>query len=162
MIRFERDFTVELLFTDGPFDPLPVDPATSSQYQSEQQYQQMPSYQTGLAPQTSQPFTGEYQSATRDFQSTESFIDPQTTTSNVNPIPSSSSTMSWYQPSMNTSSTMMPPPPINRETKENRQMLNQASDAVARATERLMTMGSMQKNEIDQYTNQVPPQKTQL
>lgn len=195
--RLRMGFSVELLFTDGPFDALPVDPASVAQTNSQQQFQaptqelyprvnaQMASTQNTSAPVQYAQAPNNYpmpsyasmsypvaQTPTNPFQAPvvaappvqldqrileSNYVAPQPSTQSYGPASVNTGSMGWYHPSVNSSMSTMPPP-VNRETKDNRQMLNQATDAVARATERLMTISKP----VQVDNNIAPVQKTQM
>jgi len=174
--KIRKGFTVEFLFTDGPFDALPVDPSMAvPQTQAQpQQYTQLsemhPQYmQTANMPNASAASlypainqdADQYTQYRDASQFSESNFTPPTPSNTTMEQMNATPVMDWYNPSATTMTSSMPPP-IDRTTKENRQMLNQASDAVARATERLMSMGTVQPKTDLNSMNQVPLQKTQL
>jgi len=111
--KLRKGFTVELLFTEGPFDPLPADPNAVPQV-IQQPLQQPIQY--------------------RD-------VTPEQHASETIPVhmEGQASNMEWYHPAPDSHivTEQSAPPPINRSTKDNRVALDNATDAVARATERL-------------------------
>jgi len=170
--KIRKGFTVEFMFTDGPFDALPVDPTlavpqTQAQpqphdyalnYGGQPQYSEYSQYPKDMpAPSATNLYPA---TATREVSQTEfseSYYAPPQSEAAIDPfITNSTPAMEWYNPAVTMASPM--PPPVDRTTKDNRQMLNQASDALARATERLKTMGA----KADPMQNQAPAQVYQM
>jgi len=175
--KIRKGFTVEVLFTDGPTDPLPVDPLSVPQYNNQPSlypqtgaFPQMASmqnanYQQQYAPsanyQMPQTMTGQYTTREISDTTTEEYINPSVPSVESDYVPVQTGSMAWYHPADGASvTTMSAPPPVNRETKDNRQNLNQATDAVARATERLLRVGESKANL--NHVNEQPAEKVQL
>lgn len=199
--RLRKGFTVEFIFTENPFDPLPVDSVPLPVQQQQRQDSVIPPYsqqQQNLNP--IPPYNVQQQNLTPipPYNTQESSLYPSTysdsgympsnvyipvnSTENLlgnnsmNSSMSSTESNQYQAMQYNNLNSSLPPPPVNRDTKDNRQALNNASMNVTKATDKLLqsvsSMPNIKQNKTEQQLKQQqqpdlisfssPDQKTQI